>query len=161
MPSCARDRPPRGLYAAYLRKLAECRAERGEPPAPDVFSEEDWQQWRENNGISKPTKEELKMEFPEELSLDDLMAALEGKLRELSLAERMHAEFLIAAQRTRPQRAARNHQLATNGAMHMTDNTRTNTDRLLAAWRRGEHDLSTLRVISCPKPVTPAPPMSG
>lgn len=38
---------------AYLRKLAE----RGEPPAPDVFSEEDWQQWRENNGISKPTKE--------------------------------------------------------------------------------------------------------
>ena len=39
------------------------------------------------------------MEFPEEPSLDDLMAALEGKLRELSLAERMHAEFLIAAQR--------------------------------------------------------------
>ena len=33
------------------------------------------------------------MEFPEELGLDDLMTALEGKLRELSLAERMHAEF--------------------------------------------------------------------
>ena len=39
------------------------------------------------------------MEFPEELSLADLMAALESKLRELSLAERMHAELLIAAQR--------------------------------------------------------------
>lgn len=39
------------------------------------------------------------MESPENLSLDDLMAALEGKLRELSFAERLHAEFLIAAQR--------------------------------------------------------------
>jgi hypothetical protein len=29
----------------------------------------------------------------------------------------------------------------------MTDNTRTNTDRLLAAWRRGEHDLATLRAM--------------
>lgn len=47
---------PEGLYAAYLRKLAERRAERGEP-SPDVFSEEDWQRWRDDNGIKPPTKE--------------------------------------------------------------------------------------------------------
>lgn len=63
---------------------------------PDVFSEEDWRR-RENN--QPTTKEKVKMEVPEDPSLDDLMAALEGKLREMSLAERMHAEFLIAAQR--------------------------------------------------------------
>ena len=65
------------------------------------------------------------------------MAALEGKLREMSLAERMHAE--------RPQRAPRNPQLGNQTEIEMTDIVKT--DRLLAAFRRGEYDLDAIREI--------------
>ena len=47
-----------------------------------------------NNGINEPTKRSEGWNSSlEEPSLDDLMAALEGKLREMSLAERMHADW--------------------------------------------------------------------